>query len=695
MEEEQFMTLKITKNYLYPILILLIFILLIFSIFSCDLLPKMEDEYFIEKYDLSTSMISPVERSCIRDISPTFKWDISESAVSYDFQLSRNESFSGTLLADIKGITKKEYTYTGELTEHGEYYWRFRVLINNEWSAWLSYSFIYIPGDLFDSFEVNDGSFSTLHDWTFSEYSNPFIQSYESYQGNYAVQMGEQDDSSDSFFSVSVSNNKEKLISFWVKNNSSSSLVFKIDSEEKLSIQNVWNWSKYTVYLEAGTHSLTWNFDKWSYSDPAYIDTITISDIQDFSEAFDTFDQSFISSKPIQRDGDSFPFLQTEEIYEGDSSIQFGDIGSYENSSFETTIKIESDCKVSFYAKKSSYYGILKFSIDDSVKFDSSSSISDWTEHIYFLTKGTYTLKWDYYKKYSYDSNDEKVYINSITISELPVFSEAFTTLDQSFISSKPIERKGDALPFIQTLEKYEGDNSIHFGDIGINEESSFETTITIESDCNVSFLVKKIYSYEKFKFCINDSYKINSSSTISNWTEHSFFLPKGTNTLKWSLSKSYSTSYSGRTWIDSIEILQIPDISEAFTTLDQSFITSQSIIRDGEKAPFIQSEEKYEGDSSIQFGDVGRSGESIFETTFTLSKSFKLSFFAKKDSGGGYLYFYINTSQKETEYSISRWKKYEYNLPSGTHTLKWRHSKYNDDESEKCWIDSIVLTEL
>jgi hypothetical protein len=90
--------------------------------------------------------VSPSQYLTDASLHPTFTWEKISSAVSYNFQLSANNTF--TTLIDSASVTVSGYTYAGDgLAYDTDYYWRVQaVAADGTKSAWSSAPFnAFIP----------------------------------------------------------------------------------------------------------------------------------------------------------------------------------------------------------------------------------------------------------------------------------------------------------------------------------------------------------------------------------------------------------------------------------------------------------------------------------------------------------------------------------------------------------------------
>ena len=81
-------------------------------------------------------LISPPNESTLRQIHILFEWEQEPNAVSYNLQVSNNQSFSDNII-DIEEV-KTIYIDLENINWSNDYYWRVRPIYNNEnYGSWI------------------------------------------------------------------------------------------------------------------------------------------------------------------------------------------------------------------------------------------------------------------------------------------------------------------------------------------------------------------------------------------------------------------------------------------------------------------------------------------------------------------------------------------------------------------------------
>lgn len=665
----------IKKKNLYKIFGLLIFAGSIAS--SCDLLPMPEQTFFEEVHDLTVGEVIPGEKLQLSTDLPLFSWNVSDNVQSCGIQVSQNESFSGNLLIDEKGIFGTTYQSKSPLPAYGLYYWRIRYTVDTgEVSSWYVYNFYYLPENSVDSFEVNDGSFSALNKWSLSSENKPFIQSEEIYDGSFAVEFQSPDYQDNSYMETTIVVEDPSILSFFYKihrdASSSSTLSCNINrsnNSHSLVKSDTEEWIHYQLYLYQGTNVVKWQFYSNSYNveNRAWIDAISLNLIPDFSEVLSPLSSTDFTINNFTLAGDVNPYIVPNETHDNYKIIKMGDYGITGENSFEMNVTVVSDCLISFDMKKTGR-GNFTFYIDDIQKKASSGTLSDWTDYKFYLAPGNHTLKWVDKKDYG-DINDF-VYLSSLLAIPVPNITEALSQVISADFTINSYTLDGDTAPYIMPDETYSGNEIIKLGVLESSGENSVEFNITAATDCLFSYVIQKNDSGGTFYTYLDGTSQYQTSSSFTDWTIFNIYIPAGNHTLKWRHDKYYDNA-DEIVKLTFLSAKPIPSISNAFTLLTDSEVRVDSYLLSGDLDPYILPDETYSGNSIIQFGPGTSSNESILELNVTLSTAKTVSFNIQKNT---YFYFYIDGTPVWYDSSeIDSWTEKSYTLNAGSHTLKWK----------------------
>ncbi len=118
--------------------------------------------------------------------------------------------------------------------------------------------------------------------------------------------------------------------------------------------------------------------------------------------------------------GDDDWFRSNNQAYDGDYSMESGDITHYQTSVMETELNILTAGDISFYKKVSSEsgYDFLRFYIDGGSEQGEWSGEVDWSQESYPVTTGTHIFKWEYSKDGSESNGSDCAWVDYIEFPE-------------------------------------------------------------------------------------------------------------------------------------------------------------------------------------------------------------------------------------------------------------------------------------
>ena len=189
-------------------------------------------------------------------------------------------------------------------------------------------------------------------------------------------------------------------------------------------------------------------------------------------------DQTF----PWAYDGSEEWFVSTNEAYEGDYSMESGDIS--DNQSTILTIELEflGDGELSFARKVSSEDGwdYLRFYIDGNMEAEWSGEL-DWEEETFDLTTGFHTLTWSYEKDNIISSGADAAWVDDIV---LPPFCYIDAAISQT--GTPGILCPGESVT-LTTMGGYETawSNGATESSIEVTEGGTYTVTLTDEAGCS------------------------------------------------------------------------------------------------------------------------------------------------------------------------------------------------------------------
>ena len=133
------------------------------------------------------------------------------------------------------------------------------------------------------------------------------------------------------------------------------------------------------------------------------------------------------------------------------------------------------------------------------------------------------------------------------------------------------------------------------------------------------------------------------------------------------------------------------PQVISLKTSLDNQLLT---FATGGNANWFGQTATFYYGGSAARSGAIADDQFSWLQTTVTGAGT--LSFYWKVSSEGDYDYleFYLDGIKQAAISGDEDWQQVTYNVPTGTHTLKWQYRKdYSVSSGSDCaWVDKLVI---
>jgi hypothetical protein len=106
-----------------------------------------------------------------------------------------------------------------------------------------------------------------------------------------------------------------------------------------------------------------------------------------------------------------------------------------------------------------------------------------------------------------------------------------------------------------QTVTYFYGASAAQSGQIGDSQESSIQTIATGPGTLHFYWKVSSESDYDFLRFFINGTEQNGSISGNTGWTQMTFTIPAGTNTLKWVYTKDESISENeDQGWLDKVE---------------------------------------------------------------------------------------------------------------------------------------------
>jgi PKD repeat protein len=303
------------------------------------------------------------------------------------------------------------------------------------------------------------------------------------------------------------------------------------------------------VYNTEGTFDVSLTASNSSGSDDEtkfdYI-TVTSAPADEIAEAVDNGSLTFTKS------GDADWYKVTDVYYYGGDSARSGDIGNNQSTTIETSLTVGTPQAVKFYWKVSSEanYDYLKFYIDGVEKTKIAGNV-DWTQVAYNITAGTHTLKWSYIKDIYVSSGSDCGWVDKLEITD-PVADPIAEAVDYPSLT---FTLSGTGEWFYQTTTTYYDGDAAQSPDIGSNQSTTMETTISGKTSVKFYWKVSSEANYDYLRFYIDGVEQDKISGSV-NWTQQTYSVTSGTHTLKWTYTKDlFVSSGSDCGWVDKLEL--------------------------------------------------------------------------------------------------------------------------------------------
>ncbi len=274
--------------------------------------------------------------------------------------------------------------------------------------------------------------------------------------------------------------------------------------------------------------------------------TVLPAPADEIAEAVDNGSLSFTKS------GDADWYKVTDVYYYGGDSARSGAIGNNSSTTIETSVTVGSTQAVKFYWKVSSEagYDYLRFYIDGVEKTAIAGNV-DWTQVAYNITAGTHTLKWSYIKDPYVIGGSDCGWIDKLEIAD-PVADPIAEAVDYPSLT---FTLSGNGNWFSQTTTTYYGGDAAESANIGNNQSSTMETTISGKTSVKFYWKVSSETNYDYLRFYIDGVQQAQIAGNV-DWTQKTYSVSSGSHTLKWTYIKDYSVSTgSDCGWVDKLEL--------------------------------------------------------------------------------------------------------------------------------------------
>ena len=533
---------------------------------------------------------------------------------------------------------------------------------------------------------------------------NWFSSTNDSNSPSTSLQAGPIGDSQSTSFSATVTLAQSTPLSFFYKVSSELGedfLRFLIDGVEDTAWSGEAGWASHSTVLDAGTHTLTWTFDKGDSlllgSDTAWIDDIMLG-APPFESPASIHFESGIPQRVVVG-GDAPWFSQSTEVQAGASAMQSGAIGDGQASDLTFSVALTAAENFSFWFRTSSENGFdwLEYYVDD-VEIEDWSGLNEWTQYVGVLSAGAHEITFRYQKDPLVDGNDDAVWIDSIAIGSPPLGAPQYFQFEDSTDLPPSLSTDGEALWGISTTRSVSGGSSAQAGLI-TNSESS---TLTIELELldaePIAFFYKvsSELDFDFLEFWV-DGVRIEQWSGEVDWTQFSYDLTAGLHTIDFTYIKDGVTLVGQDTaWIDDISVGTPSFGPNVLFNFDDGFVPV--FVDNDPSFPWgVVSDETFNTSPfALVASPISNSQTSTFNMTVDLDVADSMAFYYKVSSqtGSDYLTFSVDGASVASWSGEVDWALHSELLTAGTHVLTWDYTKdaASASGSDTAWLDDIVF---
>ena len=573
-----------------------------------------------------------------------------------------------------------------------------KAKINNEWIELSSQTFTVLPEEAINDNNFNDALETSNMDWRTGGSGNWFRQTSVSHYGGDAAQSGQISHRQESWLQTSVRG--PGTLSFYWKVSSEENydfLRFYIDgNEQEVRISGSVNWQHKQYNIPSGVHTLKWAYTKDGSvdggSDTAWLDKIVFTERPEqtegnLGEALDNTNYQWTTDGAVKW------FEQSSISYYGDDAAQAGDITHNQTSWIQTNLT--GPGTLSFYWKVSSEetYDYLRFYIDGNEQSGSISGDVNWQQKQFRISAGNHNVKWAYTKDGSVDNGSDCAWLDKVIFTNNPPPSGNLGDAVDNNNLNWSTGGTGDW--FKQTSVHYYNNDAAQSADIDHNQSSWIKTNVTGPGVISFYWKVSSESEFDFLKFYIDETEQNGRISGNTNWQQKQFQISSGNHTLKWAYTKDHSVDNgSDAAWLD--KVIFTPQENSGDSIEEALDISSLNWSTGGNENCIVDTGVFYYGGDSIKSGSITHDQSTWIQTTVTGPGT--LSFFWKVSSENNFdfMRFYYDGYEQEGRISGDvSWQEQRWNIPEGTHTLKWAYTKDRsvDRGDDAGWVDKVIFS--
>ena len=525
-------------------------------------------------------------------------------------------------------------------------------------------------------------------------------------------------------------------------------LRFYIDDVEMGAWSGVNAWAPAAYALTAGTHTLSWRYEKDTVfdgnSDTVWVDDIVVTSAAELTGALcvddgcgdQRFDgESCLVCNPeadgtvcsdlglcdgglcdissvlapfhwgfedglvplgVQFDGDRDWQNVVTEANGGINAMQAGAIADSQTSTFTIDVVFAEPLPYSFYYRVSSESGFDFLTVTlDGAEILSASGEVDWTQVSGSADTGTHTFAFTYAKDSITAGGLDSAWIDDFTVGFPDLPTETLVDFDTGGVPGF-FQLTGDLDWFSTASESNSPDNSLQAGPITADQSTSFTATVNLSETTPLSFFYKVSSQpgADYLRFFV-DGVEDTSWSGELDWTRHEVSLAAGAHELIWTYDKDGAFDVATDTaWVDDI-MLGAPPFTAPVSIGFETGVPQQVSL--GGDAPwFAQSDTVQAGSTAMQSGAIGDDQSSDLTFTVSLGSEQPISFWysTSTENGFDWLEYRVNDVEIEDWSGLNGWTQHVDTLPAGTHEITFRYQKDGllDGNADTVWIDGIII---
>lgn len=449
-----------------------------------------------------------------------------------------------------------------------------------------------------------------------------------------------------------------------------------VDGAEAGRLTGQTDWTTKTVSIAAGTHTLTWQYQKdasgTAGADCGWVDHIRLSDPA-LANAVDNTSLAWLNA------GSAAWVRSVTTNHDGADSAFVSSVPVGKKAILQTSVLGPGTLSFYWMESSNSFSGELDFEIDG-VSTDLAYN-DPWTQKTFTIDEGWHTLTWTYTK--------DAVNMDYAAVDQV-VFTPDWLTLGEA-VDNPGISwgSYGSATWFPQQEVSCFGQDAAQCGAAGSGNSSYLEGMVSGPALLTFDWKVSSAASHAQLEFYIDWEFRDKITGEVG-WQQKQYLIPKGTHQLLFNYYKSDGVAAgSDCGWVDRVITTPLPTLGEA---LDSPALTWNT----GGSADWLgQPLDSHGGGSAARSGRIH--GNQATSITTTLTGPGNLSFYWKVSSQQYWdtLDFRVDGARQAAINGVVNWAQRKQFIPGGNHTVEWRYTK--DDlftDNQDCgWLDQVVFT--